>query len=807
MRRSINDATSVIGQDVPAQDARERVNGKVKFAINHEVPGMLHAKVLRATSAHARIVRLDVSRAERLSGVAGVLSGHDLRDGGINPYYGPIFPDRPLVALDKVRYAGEPVAVVIAKDADTATEALELIDVEYNELPAAIDPESAIAPNAESIHDTVRQRGFTAYPDLVLNIHRQGVPAVLSSDAHAPEAAMHTDFGKNIANHFKIRKGNIEEGFREADEIFEDAYRTPAQQHASLEPHVAICRIEDDQVTIWSSSSSPYTARFQVAETLGVPQSKVQVITWYIGGAFGGKTYPRIEPLLAAACWKVGGRPVRLEFSRSEEFYTISRHAAHVTLRTGVKRDGTIVARKVRVLYSGGAYADVSPRVCKNGGYASPGPYHIPNVWVDSYAVYTNVTPAGGFRGYGVPQVAWAYENQMDQMAHALGIDPVEMRERNALKDGDTFSTGQVMRDAHYRELIEDVRKNIGWRTPKPSRLHSNGNRAHTARGKGIAVSLKGTITPSTSTASIKLNEDGSVSLLVSTTEIGQGARTALCQIAADAVGVPYEQVSPSYPDTGLTPWDQTTSSSRSTAMMGGAIRLAGEQIRNQVRSIASDLLEVSPDDLQIADGAVWVRGVPGKKSSLGELVRKSRAGNLLGSGIHTTEGKLDPDTGQGTASMHFFQAAGAVEVEVDLQTGRVTILDLYLTTYAGKVINPTFAELQSEGNVTFGIGQALFEEMVVEGGQVVNASLADYMIPSIEDFPKKLKTSLVEDPSGEGEVHGIGESGVPLIAPAISNAIYNACGVRITTLPITPEKVLRGLMVPHEQHTTSGPS
>ncbi len=370
------------------REAEERVTGRLPFVVNLAVPGMLHARVLRPTSAHAHLARLDTTRAERLPGVVGILTGRDLLDAPIRSHYGPILPDRPIIAIDKVRYAGEPVAVVVAADLDTAAEALELIEVEYAELPAYVDPEAAIAPGAAPIHDVVARRDFLPFPDIVLN----------------------TDAGTNVFNHFKLRKGDVDAGFRVAAEVFEGTYRTPAQQHVSLEPHVAVCQIRDGQVTLWSSASSPYTVRFQVAETLGVPQSHVRVLTWNIGGAYGGKSYPRIEPLVAAASWKVGGRPVRLEFSRAEEFYTVSRHAAVVTLRTGVTRDGTILARQARILWSAGAYADISPRVVKNGGYSAIGPYRVPHAWVDSYAVYTNVTPAGGFRGYAVPQVTWAYE-------------------------------------------------------------------------------------------------------------------------------------------------------------------------------------------------------------------------------------------------------------------------------------------------------------------------------------------------------------------------------------------------------------
>jgi CO/xanthine dehydrogenase Mo-binding subunit len=754
-----------VGRRMPAVDARARVTGRAQFSMDASVPGMLHGKVLRSTHPHARIVAVDASRAQAVRGVVGVLLGRDLLSTDISSHYGPVFPDRPIVAIDRVRYVGEPVAVVIAEDPETAADAATLIDVEYEPLPAYFDPEAATAPEAVPIHSQIQERDFAPYPDLVL--------------AH--------DLGTNVLNHFKIRRGNAEAGFRRCDHVFEGVYRTPALQHASLEPHVTICQIVDRQATVWSSASSPFTVRFQVAETLRIPQSHVRVIVWNIGGAFGGKTYPRIEPLVAAASWRVGGRPVRIEFDRAEEFYTITRHAAVVRLSTGVMGNGTFVARKATILWSAGAYADISPRLIKNGGYASIGPYRFDDVWVDSFAVYTNVTPAGGFRGYGVPQVAWAYESQLDEIAVALGLDPVDVRRRNLLRNGDLFSTGQVMDDVHYHELLDATLEALGASSdPSPRRSR--------ARGRGVAATAKGTVTPSTSTATLRLNQDGSLNLLVGTTEIGQGARTSLAQIAADAASVSFERVIPLHPDTELTPWDQTTSSSRSTMSMGGAIQDAATELRRQILELASSILDVSVDHLELVVDGVRTLTTPDRALSFAEVVRLANAGNLLASGTYVTEGHLDGETGLGVATAALFQAVCGADVEVDLETGVIEILHLAASAWAGKVVNPTFAELQTEGNVAFGIGQALFEEIVVNGGQVSNASLAEYLIPSFEDMPQRLDVTLAEAPEGEGRIYGLGESAIPAVAPAIANAVFDACGVRVTTLPVTPEKVLRAL-------------
>jgi CO/xanthine dehydrogenase Mo-binding subunit len=760
----------VVGQPVQAADARERVTGRAEFAVDIEVPGMLHAKVLRSTEPHGHIKRLDVSAAESAPGVVAVLTGADLVAGGIEPHYGPIFPDRPLLATDRVRFAGEPVAVVIARDLDAAEDALERVDVEYDSLEAYFDAESALAPDAIPLHESLGDRGFKTYPDLVLN----------------------PDVETNVLNHFKIRRGDVERGFAESDEVFEGLYHTPALQHVSLEPHVCICRIDRPTATVWTSASSPYTVRFQVAETLGLPQAGVRVVVSNIGGAYGGKSYPRIEPLVAAASWRVGGRPVRLEYTRAEEFFTVCRHAAAVRLRTGVTSDGALVARQVRVLWSAGAYADISPRVAKNGGYAAVGPYRVPHVWVDSLAVYTNTTPAGGFRGYGVPQVAWAYESQLDEIAAELQIDPVELRRRNLLADGDLFSTGQVLTDLHYHELLDGVAAGLAWEPRDTPRATRGG--ASRARGKGVAATAKGTVTPSTSTASLRVDADGSVWLLAGTTEIGQGARTALRQIAADALGVSLERVEAPFPDTQLLPWDQTTSSSRSTMSMGAAIQDAARHVHEQLRELAAPFLGAGPEELEFALDGVHVRDDPSRRLTLQELFARSDARSVGGSGEWRTEGHLDDETGQGVATSALFQGVAGAEVEVDLETGRVTVLDLRVGVYAGRVVHPTFAELQCEGNVAFGVSAALFEELELTDGQVSNPSLGDYMIASFDDMPRTLGVSLLESGEAGARLYGIGESAIPAIAPAIGNAVRDACGVRVTTLPITPEKILKEL-------------
>lgn len=765
---------SPVGQPVRMVDAVERVRGAVSYVLNAELPGCLVGRILRSPYPHARIQRIDTSKAERIPGVVAVLSRNDLIDNpAFYPYFGQVIRDQPVVAIDKVRFAGDPVAAVAAIDEDTAEAALDAIEVEYEELPGVFDPELALEPDAPILHETWPAQRGAVYADIVLN----------------------TDEGSNRLNHFKLRKGDVEEGFRQSEKIFERTFRCPPVQHVPLEPHVCLALVESGKVTVWAGTQSPHAVRAQLAEIFQLPQSQVRVVVHTLGGAYGSKCYPKLEPITAVLAWKAR-RPVKIVLRREEDFLMSTKHQAVLHLKTGVDANGRIVARKATCYFNAGAYADISPRLIKNGGYAVAGPYSIPNVWVDSYAVYTNVVPAGAFRGYGVSQAAWAYESQMDMMAEALGYDPLEFRAMNVLHDGDTFSTGETVHDMHYRELLlEDVQHAIDWQ-PEDARWMRGTDSAKATgtrrRGKAITCVIKGSVTPSTSSASCKLNDDGSLNVLTSSVEMGQGAKTVLAQLAAEAAALPMESVIVSEPDTDATPYDQITSSSRTTFSMGTAVKMAVDDAIQQLKELAGDILEISADDLECVEGRINVRGGP-QSLSYGEVVRKSRSGNILGHGTFATSGGLDAETGQGIGSVHWHHAAAGCEVEVDTETGKVEILRFHSSCFAGRVVNPKLCELQIEGSTMFGVGQSLFEEMSYDGGQLMNPNLSDYMVPSFKDVPEHLSVQAVEH-VGAGEVHGIGETSVPPVMPCVANAVYNAVGVRITDLPITPEKVLRGL-------------
>lgn len=742
-------------------DASDRVSGSVRYTIDIRLPGMLEARLLRSPFAHARVLAIDASRARKLRGVV-LLTGADL--GGrtdIRALFGPVFRDQPILAHERVRFVGDPVAAVAAPDLDTASEAVDLIEVEYEELPAVFGLDEALDPHAPIVHPEAPLAGQTA-ADLIV----------------------HSRPGTNICNEFRLRKGDFDRAFAEADFVFDDVFPSPPVQHVALETHACVAEMATDHLTVWSATQTPFNVRAQLAEIFRWPESSVRVVVPNLGGGFGGKCYPKLEPITAVLA-QAAGRPVRLHLTRGEDFITVTKHGARIRLQTGVQRDGTIVARKGTCHFNTGAYADIGPRLIKNGGYATAGPYAIPNVWIDSYAVYTNLPPAGAFRGYGVNQAAWAYESQMDLIADRIGIDPRELRRRNLLREGQTLMTGEPIRGSHLHELLDDVAGWIGWdeRSPEPAPGH--------ARGKGLACVIKSTVTPSTSSATVQVDEGGALKVLTSSVEMGQGVSTALARMAAERFGVAIQDIQVSTPDTEVTPYDQQTSSSRSTHSMGGAVALAADDLEQELKRLGSDVLEAAAEDLELARGVIAVRGVPDRKVAMGDLARSQPGGLLAGHGTFAVEGGLDPETGQGVASVHWHQAAGAAEVDVDLETGKVAILRYRASVYAGRVINRIMAELQTEGNVAFGVGQALFEELIFDHGQLVNGNLSDYMIASINDLPDELSIRLIEHPE-EGDIHGIGETSLPPVMAAIGNAVYHATGVRVTDLPITPERLLR---------------
>jgi len=726
-----------IGKSVPMLDALARVTGTVDYMINLRLPDMLVGKIVRSQSPHANLLKVDTTDALQVPGVVAILTGADLGD---NAFYGAKIKDQGVVAMSRVRYVGEPIAAIAAESEEAAEEAAMLLDIEYKELPAVFDGQEAVQPGAPVLHE---------------------------------------DYPNNIFIHSKLRHGDMEAAFAEADEIFEDTFTSPLAQQASLEPHVAAAQWDGDRLTLWTATQAPYLVRRVVAGILDIEQEAVRVIVPPLGGGYGGKGHIRIEPVVAALARKVGGRPVKFVLSRAEEFFTVTKHAASITLKTGVKRDGTFTARQVTIYWNGGAYADASPLLVPQGMVRSIGPYRIPAVRVDSYGIYTNLPPAGAFRGAMSSQTTWAYESQMDIIARKMGWNPLEFRIQNLFVSGDQFATGEILHDVHFKECLEESARAMKEKPADSSRKV----------GRGYGVMMKSTISTSRSQARMRLTDDGIVTLFTSTVEMGQGGHTTMAQITAETLGIPVEMVRVVGPDTDVTPFDSTTSASRSTNMMGNAVMATGAALTKKLVELAAPLMETPPEGLWLENGHV---AADETSISFGDVLKRNGLDMLEESGEFATAFKMDPETGQGISTPHWHQGAGAVEVEVDTETGRVTILRYTAASFAGKVVNPRLANLQNDGNVIFGLGPAVMEEIVLDGGQPTNPNLADYAIPSIRDIPAELISICIE--SDEGELHGIGEMTLPPVAPAIANAIEDAVGVRIKDLPITAEKVLRAL-------------
>jgi carbon-monoxide dehydrogenase large subunit len=757
-----------IGQSPVRLDAREKVTGRTLYAVDLKMAGMLYAKVLRSPHPHARILHIDATKARSLPGVVAVVTGKDF-PGSL----GATVQDQSFLAGDKVRFVGDAVAAVAAVNLDTAEEALSLIHVEYELLPALFDPVEAMKSREVLIHENLSQ--YAVAPGIF------PVP------------------GTNICNHFKLRKGDPERGFKESDLVLEDTYRSHMVQHAHLETHAAIAQVDSSgKILIWSNTQTPYFNRKALAKSLNLPLNQVRVMVTTLGGGFGGKSYLKAEPICVALALKSKGRPVKLVFTREEEFGVAPvRHPTIIRCKTGMKKDGTWLAQETELIFDTGAYADIGPRVCRNAGFSAAGPYQVPNVRIDSYCVYTNHPIGGAFRGFGIPQVSWAIESHLDVMAEKLGLDPVEVRLKNAVEEGSLSVTGQVLHSVGLKETLRQAAEKIGWR--KASGPY---------RGKGIACMHKSTVTPSSSAAFVKLNEDASVTLLCSAVEMGQGSSTILAQIASEELGIPVEKISMVRPDTDVTPYDMASVSSRSTFFVGNAVRRAAADAREQLLQIAAEILEANPQDLVIEAGKVMVRGVPEKAIPIAELPLgeafyvgakgRGRGRPVLGRGSFTVEDAtpLDRETGQGkNPSAFWMYATQAAEVEVDPRSGRVKVLRISSAHDVGKSIHPVAIEGQIQGALVMGVGTALFEEMELEKGRVKNPSFAEYKLPSALDAPEMIPI-IVEELHAQGPygAKGLGEPALAPTAAAIANAIYAAVGVRVKDLPITPEKILEGL-------------
>jgi carbon-monoxide dehydrogenase large subunit len=750
----------VVGQPIRRVDAIEKVTGRAIYGDDLRFSNLLYGKTLRSPYAHAKILNINVSKAQRLPGVKAIVTGQDIPVLG-----GEALKDYPFLALDKVRYVGEPVVAVAAVDEEVALEALDLIEVEYEELPALLDPLKAMESNAPLIHE---------------NLHTyEHIPIVKPIE------------NSNICHHLQFIKGDVDKGFDESDLLFEETFTTQMVQHGAIEPHMAVVQADPGgRISVWVTNDAPHRLRKDLATALGIPLTKIRVVSPpYMGGGFGAKGGLKVETLCIALALKTDDRPVKMVLTREEVFTSsLVRHPCIVRLKTGVKKDGALWAREATAIYDTGAYAEKGPTVCQQGCVAAVGPYKISHVKVDGYCVYTNKPIAGAYRGYGHTQVAWAHESQMDIIAHKLGIDPVAIRLKNAVEEGDISPTGQqVLHSVGLKECIEKVAQNVEWN--KPNKRN---------RGKGIACGYKNTKTPSGSSAIVKVSQDGSVELLTSTVEIGQGAKTILSQMVAEELGVLVERITVAAPDTDTTPYDASTTSSRSTFHMGNAVRKAAKDAREQLFEMTSEILDVGTEDLQAEKGKIYSQGNPELRLSIAEVIKNQYGAGLdiIGRGSYYPLVEVGNGGMWSAPSIFWMYGADCVEVEVDPETGQVKILKVIGAHDVGKAVNPVTCEGQIEGGIVHGIGPTLFEEMMVgERGDVLNASFADYKMPTAPDIPE-VTSLIVETAHREGPwgAKGIGEMTTVPTAPAIANAIYDAIGVRFKDLPITPDKILSAL-------------
>ena len=777
---------SVIGKSVLRVDALEKVTGEAEYCSNIKLPRMLHAKVLYSPHPHARIISIDTTKAERLPGIACVITGKDVP----KRKHGAIVRDTNILAIDVVRAVGESVAAVAAETVEAAEEALEQIDVKYEPLPAIFDPEEAMGTNPPVI----------VHPDLFN--YEYNVPDYRRLDLDRP----------NVFMHYKIRKGDIERGFQESDLIMENRFLTARKQHCALEPITTIAQPEaDGGLTVWISKHLLQMVRVALSGIFGIKPSKIRVIQPYMGGCFGGKAGSG-EELVALLALKTG-RPVKQVFTREEVFIRSgSATPIIIYIKDGVKNDGTLIAREMKaVLTAGGSSEAVTAEVTRRCAFEAVGTYRLPNFKWDSYGVYTNEPTASAFRSFGCPQVIWAIESHMDMLAEKLGINPVEMRRKNLLQEGEPNACGEITHSIGVEQCLDKVVEFIKLdEKPKGEGVWR--------RGKGIGIGDKFSLAPSASMAKVKVMEDGSITVYHGAEEHGQGCDTVMAQIAAEEFGISVDEVKIAFSDSQYIPYDFGTISSRATYHTGNAVRLACQDAKQQIFERVGQRLGTSPSELETKKGEVYVKGTPDKKVKIVELFAGYRPG---GWGGYTTGGEIignatfvqeavseDRETGQIdpklaaegkklNASCAYF--AQAVEVAVNIETGEVKVLRCGTAADMGQPINPKMCEQQMEGAMGMEIGASIYEEYVVKNGIVANPNFTDYRIPSVGEMPTidnvKLMITPVPYKGGPFGVKGGFAEGAQIgINAAIGNAVYNAVGVRIKDLPITAEKVLKAL-------------
>lgn len=747
----------IIGKPVVQVDAVERVSGAAQFVADITLPGMLWGKVLRSPLPHARIAHIDVSRALRLPGVKAVVTAEDTP----KTRFGPMVPDNTILAVDRVRFVGEEVAAVAAVDEDTAEEALELIRVDYEELPAVFDPLVALEPGSPQLHE------------------------------HA---------SNNVAHRFYVERGDVEGALREAEYVFEERFVTSQAYHSYLEPMACIASWDlRGRVTMYLSTQVPHLARLTYAKALGLPPGRVRIIKPYVGGGFGAKLEHPLH-LVCAVLAQKAGRPVKIVNSREEDFMAANpRVQLVIDLKLGFKRDGTIVAKVVRVVGRNGGRTHYAPAVVSTACYRIDALYHFGSVKEEGLTVYTNTVPTSAFRGFGNPQSTFAVESALDVAAEALGLDPITIRLKNAVRSGDITIHGWRVQSCGLEECIRRATALAGWSEKKKSKkpYHGIGLACcnHVSGNRGVFAAYDG------ASAVVHVNAQGQATLYAAEGDMGQGQNTVLAQIVSEETGIPINDIKVAFVDTDISPFGLGSYASRSSLMGGRAVHAAAIEVRRQLLGAAAELLGCREEELDLRGGRAVLRDDPERYISVQEIAeylvfQKGHGEPIIGRGSFSPDTvPPDPHTKYGNISPAYPFACHVAEVEVDPETGQVTVLSYVAAQDVGRILNLTTAEGQVHGGVAMGIGTTLMERMIEENGKILNPNFLDYRVPGPLDLPR-IQALFVEsvDPAGPYGAKGLGEPALNPVHAAIGNAISDAIGVRFTKIPITPEVILEAL-------------
>ncbi len=725
-----------------------RVSGRQKYVADIHLPDELHARLVTVPVARARIVAIDASDALAVPGVHLVMTAADLPQP--MPRFGPQVADRPVLAVGETKYHGDPVAVVTADTKDAAEAGASLVRITFEELPAVVTLAAALGPGAPLVQD----------------------PSLRPNDPLAQS---------NVFKEHRVGWGDVDA--TPADLVVDHTYTFPMVTHFAIEPHAFMAAPDGDGIAVWSSIQHPNWLQRILAGVLRMPLSKVRVLAPDPGGGFGGKQHAKYEPLVAFVALRAG-RPVRLVLSLEESFQAVRRAASEIRVRTGLRADGTIAFQDIAADYLIGAYVDIADRVVSKGSYVGAGPYRMPAARIVARGVLSHTVPSTAFRGFGNPQVNWAVESNLDEAARRLGIDRLDIRLRNLARKGEAFIPWDTPADGDWQQSVRRAAELIGWHTPTPP-----------GRGRGIAVGLKSGPTTGLSYSTVRLLADGSVVVYAGTSDMGQGARTVFAQIAGHELGAPLDWVTVVMGDTAVVPYDQQTSASRSTVLMGNAVLAACREIQARLRSMASQIHGVPEAAVVVAEGVVRL---PGREVAIRDVL-VAGLGRLGGEliGVGETRKDAEPDHPLSGAPAFFEFNCTAIEAEVDRESGDITIVRHVIVSDVGRAINPLQVRMQDEGAAIQGLGHTLMEQYIYDDeGRVRNLGAIDYRIPTSMDLPREMVSDIIENGDGPGPygAKGMSEGALLCVAAAVAGAVSDASGVVIRDLPLTPERVWRAL-------------